>query len=618
MTTDIYKWQQSWAPYWSFLEDAYLTTRHLKMHLSSIKSPVLVLGALQGLIVEYLQEQGFLTYGVDPEKQMVLQAKKRRDLRLIRADAFFLPFRTDAYNTVIIAPGIIDYMSDETLAAATIAEASRVLHASGHLIVTLYQLSTRVEEIYRNIGVLTNDRRFQMKRIFDLFNKGMSDPLGCARLISGWTDKDSLSAFYHWIKLGLTMPAEMKREYNNIKAIVKAAQQDGISQDVLLESVPVSVPYRGRYEIEQILRNVNMDPFELRVGNRCMIAKCRDKARFTREDAALFSTVRYRQLGPFKRDLAIETIELTKKFQLLMRPAVDALTLRVPRGSIYGLLGPDGAGKTTTLSMLCGLTAPSSGRITFGSNTFGYVPQELAVYDELSGRDNIRFFASLYGLHGTSFEQREAALLELSGLAEYADDLVGKYSTGMKRRLNLALGLVHSPTVLLLDEPTAGVDPQSQHLIFDVVKGLNASGIIIVYATRYMEEALGLCDQVAIMDLGQLIIEGEPSDLIRSYGTYRIDFELDNQDRGPLKQSTLGWLEKIYGVRHVSSNASRLTFVVQKNRKRKDFLKELDVYCNAMEISAEFIGITEATMDSLFLDLTGRSLRDDIYRGTAV
>src|SRR5437870_8918915 len=198
--------------------------------------------------------------------------------------------------------------------------------------------------------------------------------------------------------------------------------------------------------------------------------------------------------------------------------AVDGVSIALEAGKILGLLGPNGAGKTTTVAMLAGLTTPDAGDVLIGGRPLagdtdpakrrmGLVPQDLALYEELSARDNLRFFGALYGLAGDALERAMTSALELVGLAERARDRVAKYSGGMKRRLNLAAGLLHDPDVLLLDEPTVGVDPQSRNAIFDNLELLKSRGKALLYTTHYMEEVERLADRIVVMDHGRVIAE---------------------------------------------------------------------------------------------------------------
>jgi ABC-2 type transport system ATP-binding protein len=206
------------------------------------------------------------------------------------------------------------------------------------------------------------------------------------------------------------------------------------------------------------------------------------------------------------------------------RLAVDGVSFSIGARECYGLLGPNGAGKTTTISMLCGLTVCDEGEITvdgFEGGTLeakaavGYVPQDLALYPDLSAVENLTFFGQLYGLGGKSLQARIGETLELVGLADRGKDRIGTYSGGMKRRANMAAGLLHRPKLLVLDEPTVGVDPQSRNAILETVGRL---GIAVLYTTHYMEEASKLCDRIGIIDDGHLIAEGTADSLIRAHG----------------------------------------------------------------------------------------------------
>jgi ABC-2 type transport system ATP-binding protein len=217
--------------------------------------------------------------------------------------------------------------------------------------------------------------------------------------------------------------------------------------------------------------------------------------------------------------------DLRKRFGDVV--AVDGVSFRAERGRIVGLLGPNGAGKTTTVSMVAGILRPDGGDVLIDGvrlsgdvdpvkRCIGLVPQDLALYDELSARDNLRFFGSLYGLNGRAMEDAMGAALALVGLSDRVRDRVGTFSGGMKRRLNLAAGLLHDPDVLLLDEPTVGVDPQSRAAIFENLEELRARGKVLVYTTHYMEEAERLADRMVIIDHGRVIADDTLGGLVAS------------------------------------------------------------------------------------------------------
>jgi ABC-2 type transport system ATP-binding protein len=209
--------------------------------------------------------------------------------------------------------------------------------------------------------------------------------------------------------------------------------------------------------------------------------------------------------------------------------AVDGISFAVEEGEVFGLLGPNGAGKTTTISMLTGVLEPTSGTARIGGHDIlaeatevkrinGLVPQDLALYPTLSARANLQFFGRIYGLRGKALRERVDDVLEIVALADRADEAIEKYSGGMKRRINIAAGLVHEPRLLFLDEPTVGVDPQSRNLVLENVLALRDRGRAIVYTTHYMEEAERLCDRVAIVDHGRLLALGTVPDLLAAHG----------------------------------------------------------------------------------------------------
>src|SRR5580698_10576479 len=206
------------------------------------------------------------------------------------------------------------------------------------------------------------------------------------------------------------------------------------------------------------------------------------------------------------------------------REAVKGVSFSIAENECYGLLGPNGAGKTTTISMLCGLVVPDhreapidgfEGGTLEAKAAVGYVPQDLALYPDLSAVENLTFFGQLYGLAGKELQARIGQTLELVGLADRGKDRIGTYSGGMKRRANMAAGLLHRPKLLVLDEPTVGVDPQSRNSILETVGRL---GIAVLYTTHYMEEAAKLCDRIGIIDDGRLIAEGSAAELVRAHG----------------------------------------------------------------------------------------------------
>jgi ABC-2 type transport system ATP-binding protein len=223
---------------------------------------------------------------------------------------------------------------------------------------------------------------------------------------------------------------------------------------------------------------------------------------------------------------AIEVLDLRKSFGETV--AVDGLSFAIARGEAFGLLGPNGAGKTTTIGMIVGSLAPDAGTVTVDGERdptrgsvrlrIGTAPQAIALYGDLTGEENLRFFGTLYGLAGSRLNERVAWALEFSGLGPRRRDRVSAYSGGMQRRLNLVAGLLHDPPVILLDEPTVGVDPQSRNRIFENIEALKGLGRTVLYTTHYMEEAERLCDRVAILDRGRICAVDTVDGLIGRYG----------------------------------------------------------------------------------------------------
>ena len=226
--------------------------------------------------------------------------------------------------------------------------------------------------------------------------------------------------------------------------------------------------------------------------------------------------------APVATETVVEANDLHKAFG--DREAVRGVSLTIRSGEIYGLLGPNGAGKSTTINMLATYLAPTGGTaiiagmpVTAGARVkriIGVVPQEIALYDDMTAAENMRFFGEIYGIAGSALADRTTDLLTLVGLNERRDDKVSEYSGGMKRRLNLAVSVIHQPRFLMLDEPTVGVDPQSREALFELTEKLRDDGMAILYTTHYMEEAERLCNRIAIMDEGQIVAQGTLEDLL--------------------------------------------------------------------------------------------------------
>jgi linearmycin/streptolysin S transport system ATP-binding protein len=308
----------------------------------------------------------------------------------------------------------------------------------------------------------------------------------------------------------------------------------------------------------------------------------------------------------------IQVEALHKKYGNLV--AVDGITFTAQPGKIFGLLGPNGAGKTTTISCISGLLKPTSGRIhvlgqditTNGREVkrqLGIVPQELALYEDLSATENLKFWGGAYGLRGKQLKQQISEVLAAVGLLDRAKERVKRFSGGMKRRLNLACGIIHRPKVLLLDEPTAGVDPQSRVHLLELVREQVAQGTCVLYTTHYMEEAEDLCDDLAIVDHGHIIAEGTLSDL-RSMVAENDVLQLTGTFDPAAVREKLGETEGTE-VAHVEPNELRL--VVEKASQR---LPEILSAVTATGADIREVTLTQPSLENLFIKLTGKRLRE--------
>ncbi len=309
----------------------------------------------------------------------------------------------------------------------------------------------------------------------------------------------------------------------------------------------------------------------------------------------------------------MEALRLKKSYGTLA--AVDGVSLSLVPGQILGLLGPNGAGKTTPVSMLAGLVTPDSGEVLMegrplrgdsnpGKMRIGLVPQDLALVEELSARDNLVFFGALYNLRGKAMQDSMERVLDFVGLRDRAGDRVSSYSGGMKRRLNLAASLLHDPPVLLLDEPTVGVDPQSRNAIFENLIALKERGKAMLYTTHYMEEAERLCDRIQIMDHGKTISEGTLRELAALLpATARLSLDL----REP---NASAWLEELREVRGVEAAAVENGVLTVTLRALPAGAPPVFAWLSSKGISYTHVSSERAGLEDVFLALTGRGLRD--------
>lgn len=294
------------------------------------------------------------------------------------------------------------------------------------------------------------------------------------------------------------------------------------------------------------------------------------------------------------------------------RTAVASIDLDIERGECFALLGPNGAGKTTTISMLAGVVTPTRGwievcGIDLASDPYaakakvGFVPQELALYEELSAVQNLRYFGALYGLRGATLAERIDQALQIVGLRDRSGEQVKSYSGGMKRRLNIAAGLLHRPQVLILDEPTVGVDPQSRNHIFATVRSLRDAGTTIVYSTHYMEEVEALCDRVAIIDAGKVIAFGTVPELVAAHTRDEIVIELAGDPAVIAEASraacACGATQQGPSLLHIGPSSRGLGTVIGGIERTGAVIVRIASH--------------QATLENAFLALTGRALRDE-------
>lgn len=309
---------------------------------------------------------------------------------------------------------------------------------------------------------------------------------------------------------------------------------------------------------------------------------------------------------------AIEVKNLKKSFGDFQ--AVQDANFTAVSGEVLSLLGPNGAGKSTTISMLSGLLNPTAGDAsimghsvmkepTAAKKSLGVVPQDIALYPDLSARENLVFWGKMYGLRGADLKQRVDEVLEIIGLADRQKDQVGKFSGGMKRRVNIGAALLHKPEVVIMDEPTVGIDPQSRRHILDNVKELNQQGMTVLYTTHYMEEAAELSHHIAIMDKGMVIAYGTHDELIKMVGEQtRIDLTLNTEAAKILS----AW-QKVDGVSKIDSLDGKVTALVDDSNRVLPHLFEI---ASRENVRITSVDIQEPNLETVFLHLTGRALRD--------
>jgi ABC-2 type transport system ATP-binding protein len=308
----------------------------------------------------------------------------------------------------------------------------------------------------------------------------------------------------------------------------------------------------------------------------------------------------------------LKAAHLTRRFG--DRVAVDDVSFSVAAGETYGLLGPNGAGKTTTIRLVCGLLSADGGEVTVAGRPvstsdpkakahIGYVPQDVSLYPDLTARENLTFFGRLYRLKGAALRQRIDEVLDLIDLKDRGDDRVESYSGGMRRRLNIGASLLHRPSLLILDEPTVGVDPQSRHAILESIRALGLEGLAVVYTTHYMEEAEKLCDRIGIIDHGHLIAEGTSRELVEQVG---------QKDR--ITMSANGSLtafadacRSMEGIDSVDVTDSSVQLLAEDGRLR---LAQVLEAASRTGTSVRSVEVDEPDLEAVFLHLTGTALRE--------
>ncbi len=310
----------------------------------------------------------------------------------------------------------------------------------------------------------------------------------------------------------------------------------------------------------------------------------------------------------------LEVTQLVKKYG--DSTAVNGISFDIQEAEIFSLLGPNGAGKTTTISVLSTLYAPTSGDAIIGGYSvtrdpnavrklIGVVPQDLALYDDLTARENLVFWGQMYDLSGKELQKRIDQVLEQIGLKDHANQRIKTFSGGMKRRVNIGVGLLHQPRMLFMDEPTVGIDPQSRRAILDSVKDLNRQGMTVLYTTHYMEEAQELSNRVGIIDHGDLIALGTQAELTRQVGEYEsLELKLGEMDAPEPLAKALRSLEGVIRADVIDHSVTIIT------PDAEQVLAPAVSIANGQNIRIHSVIIQEPNLEAVFLHLTGRALRD--------
>ena len=305
-------------------------------------------------------------------------------------------------------------------------------------------------------------------------------------------------------------------------------------------------------------------------------------------------------------EIALDIQHLSKKYG--KKIALESISFSVKKGTCFGLLGPNGAGKSTTMKILTGIVIADHGSVKIlGLDSIehrqsiqqkvGYVPQSITLYEELNAYDNLLFFGKMYGVKDNLLKERIRKVLLQTGLLDRAKDKVKEYSGGMKRRINIAAALLHEPKILILDEPTVGIDPQSRNHIFDMIHELKKEGVTIIYSTHYMEEVEALCDEIAIIDNGKIITQGNLKELLEQYSTNAIYIETIQIEK----------LKDLQGLTKIS--AKNAGWILETNQPVV-LLQNILKTSTEQSIEIQALEMVRPTLESVFLSLTGTSLRD--------
>ncbi len=310
--------------------------------------------------------------------------------------------------------------------------------------------------------------------------------------------------------------------------------------------------------------------------------------------------------------MSIVLKDVVKRYDKML--AVDNVSLTVEKGELFGLLGPNGAGKSTTIKMIMGLLNPEYGEISVDNmvvhknsievkKLLGFVPQELAIYENMSAIENVSFFGSLYGLRGKELKEKVNEALKFVGLVDRQKEKVKKYSGGMKRRLNIACAIVHQPEIIIMDEPTVGIDPQSRKHILESVRELNRRGSTVIYTSHYMQEVEEMCERIGIIDHGKLIACGKKNELINQAAEEnKILIEATDIRFNPIEE-----IKEIQGISNVELNENTIEIITVNAQK---CLQDVLFILSKNDVHVRNINIMEPDLESVFLALTGRKLRD--------